>query len=229
MPAPPVPDLPPPFTGIVLSERESAFAQACRMAPGAAAPTLAWVRRFDIADLAVVLAPGEDLAEARLAVFVGLSAAAGALAEIGPRGKRLSFAWPDAILCDGGLLGGARLAWPDRIAEDAVPAWLVLGVTMRVERIPAPPPDAAGPTALRDAGFTNFEIDDFVRRFARRLKSALDEWSVEGPRSPTRRWLRRAPPLLLSPTGDLLHPGRALAEALAVPSWLDPMSGEVRG
>jgi hypothetical protein len=222
-----VPDLPLPFRGVALRERGGAFARACRLAPTAEPATLVWAARRDTADLAVVLTPKDDLVEARLAVFAGLDAAAGALSEIGPDGTRLLFAWPDAMLCDGGPVGGARVAWPEGTAEDAVPDWLVLGVTLRVDTIRGVD-QRTRPTALRDAGFAAFEMADFVGRFARRLKEGLDEWAIEGPRSPMRRWQRRAPALLLSPTGDLLHPACALSEALAVPSWLDPMSGEVR-
>lgn len=223
-----LPDLPPPFTGVALPERGDAFAHACRLAPAAAPATLVWARRFEIADLAAVLAPTNDLAAARLAVFAGLDAAAGALAEIGPAGQRLTFSWPDAMLCDGAPVGGARLAWPEATAEDAVPDWLVLGVTLRIESLRAPPPRAP-PAGLGDAGFPGFEMVDFVGRFARHLQEGLDEWATEGPRAPIGRWSRRAPAVLLSTTGDLLHPARALAEALAVPSWLDPATGEVRG
>jgi hypothetical protein len=111
--------------------------------------------------------------------------------------------------------------------EDAVPGWLVLGVTLRVETIRTVSPMAT-PAALCASGFLLFEEGDFVGRFGVRLQAKLAEWAREAPRSPLRRWLRRASALLLSPTGDLLHPTRALAEALAVPSWLDPTSGEVR-
>ncbi len=52
---------------------------------------------------------------ARRALFAGMNAAADALAAHCPPEKPITFAWPDTILLDGGLVGGV----PARLARDA--------------------------------------------------------------------------------------------------------------
>src|SRR5215471_3145250 len=123
----PVLDLPPPFRAIALREVGDAFAQAKLIAAEAGAGTLVHVGRFDLVEFAVVLEPEEALRTARRVLYAGLNALADALAACAPPEKPISFDWPDAIRIDGGLLGGARLAWPAGVDEDAPPPWLVFG------------------------------------------------------------------------------------------------------
>ena len=105
-------DLPPPFRAVALREVGDAFVHATRIAADAGAGTLVHVGRFDLAEFAVVLEPEEPLRTARRALYAGLTALADALAAHAPPEKPISFDWPDAIRVDGGLVGGARLAWP---------------------------------------------------------------------------------------------------------------------
>src|SRR5437773_12318006 len=124
-------DLPPGYTLVALREYGDAFAHGCDIAEQAGAGTLVWVRRYDLVEFAVVLEPDEPLASARRALFAGMNAAADAIAAHCPPEREVTFDWPDAILFDGGLLGGARLGWPTDCAEDEVPAWLVFGIMLR--------------------------------------------------------------------------------------------------
>ena len=118
-------DLPPPFRAVALREVGDAFAHASVLAADSGAGTLVHVGRFDLAEFAVVLEPEEPLRTARRAFYAGLAALADALAAHAPPEKPINFAWPDAIRIDGGLVGGARLAWPAGADEDAPPPWLV--------------------------------------------------------------------------------------------------------
>src|SRR6266702_7406074 len=124
-------DLPPGYTLVALREYGDAFAHGCSIAEQAGAGTLVWVRRYDLVEFAVVLEPDEPLLSARRAFFAGMNAAADAIAAHCPPEREVSFNWPDAILFDGGLLGGARLGWPTDCAEDEVAAWLVFGIMLR--------------------------------------------------------------------------------------------------
>ncbi len=124
-------DLPPPFRAVALREVGDAFAHAMRIAADAGAGTLVHVGRFDLAEFAVVLEPEEPLRTARRTLYAGLTALADALAVHAPPEKPISFDWPDAIRIDGGLVGGARLAWPAGADEDAPPSWLVFGAMIR--------------------------------------------------------------------------------------------------
>ena len=125
-------DLPPPYRAVVLREHRDAFTHACEIAPESGAGALIWVRRFDTCEVAVVLEPETPLAQARCAHYAVLNAAADALAIHCPPEKPLDFIWPDTIRLDGGIIGGARLAWPAGAREDMVPAWLVAGLVLRL-------------------------------------------------------------------------------------------------
>src|SRR5438552_5681659 len=110
-------DLPPPYRLVALREVGDAFAHAVAVAAEEGAGTLVHVGRFDLAEFAVVLEPEEPLATARRALYAGLCALADALAVHAPPEKPLTFDWPDAVRVDGGLVGGARLAWPQGADE----------------------------------------------------------------------------------------------------------------
>src|SRR6478735_3766678 len=156
-------DLPPGYTLVALRELGDAFARACEIAPEAGAGTLVWVRRYDLVEFAVVLEPDEPLMSARRAFFAGMNAVADAIAAHCPPERDVGFGWPNAVLFDGGLLGGARLGWPADCAEGEVPAWLVLGVILRaadmahVEEVQT----AAGVSLLSE-GFTLIDTDAII-------------------------------------------------------------------
>src|SRR5258707_7380688 len=124
-------DLPPGYPLVAWRELGDAFAHGCDMAAEAGAGTLVWVRRYDLVEFAVVLEPDEPLVSARRAFFAGMNAVADAIAAHCPPEREVNFNWPDTILFDGGLLGGARLGWPQDCKGDEVPGWLVFSVMLR--------------------------------------------------------------------------------------------------
>lgn len=211
-------DLPPPYGQMALHAGGDAFGHACAVALAEGAGTLAWSDRADRVDVAVVLEPAETLEVARQVIFSVLNAAADALAVIAPPEKPIAFRWPDAILFDGGLVGGARLAWPAGCGEAEVPDWLVVGIGLRVALGDAPP-GVAPPAALIEDGFEDFEVPAFIESFARHLMAALDDWSARGPASQLSQWRQR------SVDAPMLE---ALPGLLAVPSWCDKVSGAIR-
>jgi biotin-(acetyl-CoA carboxylase) ligase len=228
-------DLPPPFRAVALREVGDAFAHATQIAADAGAGTLIYVGRFDLAEFAVVLEPEEPLRTARRALYAGLIALADALAVHAPPEKPISFDWPDAIRIDGGLVGGARLAWPAGANEYKPPPWLVFGAMIRTvamdEQEPALHPFAA---ALEAEGF---EVASGRLRegFARHLMVAFDTWQQEGFAEIAKSYLSRLAPEKdvrrdIDDNGDLLlrRPDKTVVErrplvpALTTPSWLDP-------
>src|SRR5437588_8325227 len=147
-------DLPPPFRAVALREAGDAFAHARRIAADEGAGTLVHVGRFDLIEFALVLEPDEPLKTARCAFYAGMAALAEALAAHAPPEKLIAIDWPDALLVDGGLVGGARLAWPDGAAEDAPPDWLVFGAMLRAAVMePTEPGLRASSAALDEEGF----------------------------------------------------------------------------
>jgi len=232
-------DLPPPFRLVTLREVGDAFAHAAGVAAEEGAGTLVFVGRFDLAEFAVVLEPEEPLRTARRALYAGLTALADALAVHAPPEKPVTFDWPDAVRVDGGLVGGARLAWPERAEEDAPPAWLVFGAMIRTV---AMGDEEAGlrplSSALEDEGFDGLGSGALVESFARHLMVAIDAWQEQGFGEIARNYLARLTPeggvrrdiddngdLLVGRMGKVDAERRSLARALAAPSWLDPATG----
>jgi hypothetical protein len=235
-------DLPPPFRLVTLREVGDAFAHASGVAAEEGAGTLVYVGRFDLAEFAVVLEPEEPLRTARRALYAGLAALADALAVHAPPEKPITFDWPDAIRVDGGLVGGARLAWPPGADENAPPPWLVFGAMIRTvamgDEEPGLRPLSA---ALEEEGFDDLGSGRLVESFARHLMVGIDAWQEQGFGEVAKNYLARLAPdkgvrRELADNGDLLvrRMGKTEAErrpllgALAQPSWLDPASGGPR-
>jgi biotin-(acetyl-CoA carboxylase) ligase len=231
-------DLPPGYTPVALREYGDAFAHGCAIASDAGAGTLVWVGRYDLVEFAVVLEPGEPLASARRALFAGMNAAADAIAAHCPPEREVNFGWPDTILFDGGLLGGARLGWPADCAEDEVPPWLVLGVVLRAaDMAHVGEVQAAAGVSLLSEGFEMFDSDAVIGSFARHLMTAFDRWNELGFEVIARDYLERLPKRkagerrTIDFNGDLLvrppigsgPPDRtSLVDALARVAWYDP-------
>jgi hypothetical protein len=235
-------DLPPGYRLVTLREVGDAFSHATAIAAREGAGTLVYVGRFDLAEFAVVLEPDEPLKAARRAFYAGCAALADALTVFAPPEKPITFAWPDAIHVDGGLVGGGRLAWPADAAEDRPPDWLVFGGTIRTVAIGEDEPGLNPLTAALEAeGFDDAGSGRLVESFARHLMATIDAWQERGFREVANRYVQRLAPEKgvrreIDHNGDLLvrrvaseaverHP---LIPALAIPSWLDPASGGPR-
>ena len=230
--------LPPGFRAIALREVGDAYAKAIEVAATEGAGTLVWTRRFDLVEVAVVLEPEEPLATARRAIFAGMNAAADALASYCPPEKPVVFAWPDAILLDGGLIGGMRLGWPEGAAENATPDWLVLGLMMRLMMSTAPA--SRERTSLEAEGFEMLEPRELIGSFARHLMVHFHAWRESGfkavgadylarlsPEKGTRRGIDANGDLLIQRTGKTgAAERRELAPALRECTWLDPDTRE---
>ena len=227
-------DLPPPFRLVTLREVGDAFAHATRVAAEEGAGTLVYVGRF------------EPLKTARRALYAGLTALADALAVHAPPERPITFDWPDGVRVNGGLVGGARLAWPERADENEPPAWLVFAVMIRTVALGDEEPGLRPlSAALEEEGFDDLGSGRLVESFARHLMVALDAWQEQGFGEIAKNYLARLAPESgvrrdIAENGDLLvrrviaNAGRGEAEqrsllrALGQPSWLDPATGGPR-
>lgn len=228
--------LPPPFTLVRLRELGDAFAHAQSIADEQGAGTLVYVGRFDLAEFALVLEPEEPLREARRAFYAGMTALADALAAYAQPETSITIDWPDAVAVNRGLVGGGRLAWPQNVAEDEVPPWLVFGAMIRTVSMTGTEP-GLNPlvTVLEEEGFSDVTSNQVVESFARHFMVALDAWKEFGfgavaksyfERLPREKGVRRD----IEANGDLIvrRMGKAdtermkLLPVLAAPSWYDP-------
>lgn len=234
--------MPPPFTLIRLRESRDAFAHACRIATEGGAGTLVYVGRFDLAEFAVVLEPGEPLRSARRAFYAGMVALTDALRAYAPPSKAVTIGWPDAVRIDGGLVGGGRMGWPLFAKEDQPPAWLVFGAMIRTVAMSDDDPGVHPlVSALEQEGFGEAGAVQVTESFARHLMLAIDRWQADGFESVAREYLSRMPRerqfiQRIDDFGDLLTrrigtdgvERNELLQALATPSWLGPKLGGPR-
>ncbi len=227
--------LPPPFTLVRLRELGDAFAHAQAIAAEHGAGTLVYVGRFDLAEFAVVLEPEEPLRSARRALYAGMAALADALTAHAQPETAITIAWPDSISVNGGLVGGGRLAWPTKVAEDEVPPWLVFGAMIRTVSVSGVEP-GLNPlvTALEEEGFTDAMSDHVVESFARHFMVAIDAWQEKGFAAVAHSYFERLPreaglfrdieengDLLLRRMGKTAVEREKLLARLAMPAWYD--------
>lgn len=206
------------------------------------AGTLTYVGRFDLAEFAVVLEPGEPLRTARRAFYAGMVALTDALRAYAPPNKAIAIEWPAVIRVDGALVGGGRLGWPLSAKEDEPPRWLVFGAMIRTVTMDD---EGAGThplsSALDQEGFDETGAVQVTESFARHLMLAMDAWQVDGFDVVAREFLtrlagKRQAAHRIDDNGDLLvhRSGMEkseridLKEAVRVPSWLDPRLGGPR-
>jgi biotin-(acetyl-CoA carboxylase) ligase len=229
-------DLPPPYSLIRLRESGDAFARACAIAPEVGAGTLVQVGRFDLLEFAIVLEPDEPLRGARRALYAGMNALADALGSHAPPEKPVTFGWPDALLFDGGLVGGGRLGWPVDCAEDAVPDWLVFGAMLRSVQA-GDPGLYPGATSLTEE--ETADTTAILESFARHLMWGFDLWQERGFPAVSALYLERTTKEQagdmprIDDVGDLVMSSpvtkteqrQSLMAAMAEPSWLDPVTG----
>jgi hypothetical protein len=229
--------LPPAYRLKTLREAADAFQIAIANAREGAG-FLAWSCRFHIADFAVVLEPEQPLKEARLVVYAGMNALFDTLSVYAPPEKPIAFEWPDTILVDGGIVGGARLAWPSGAAEDEPPPWLIFGVKIRAKAHGTEEPGSwTRGTSLDVEGFEDFSVGMLVESFSRHFMAILHDMESDGMRPEIERFLGRLDRktlrgMVITGEGDCLirqdqgsERGDFLAR-LAQPGWRNPQTGE---
>jgi biotin-(acetyl-CoA carboxylase) ligase len=225
-----------------LRESRDAFTHAFDIAEESGAGTLTYVGRFDLAEFAVVLEPGEPLRTARRAFYAAMVALTDALRAYAPPNKEIAIDWPDAIRVDGGLVGGGRLGWPPSAKEEEPSRWLVFGAMIRTVAL-ADKEAGVYPlaSALDQEGFGETGAVQLTESFARHLMRALDAWQTDGFDGIAREFLgrlsrERQTIQAIADNGDLLvrrigtkrTDRRDLREALASSSWIDPKLGGPR-
>ena len=198
--------LPPVFRAVTVDEDAFASARALAVAGGEAGTLVVTADAADPAprglDLAVVLEPDRPAADCLAALPIAMLAMADALSALGPPLKTVGFVWPDRLVLDGAEVGAAQLALPLSSGEP-VPAWLVVGLAlrMRLDSEAAEPGRTPDRTALHEEGFGEVTAADIVEAFARHLLHWVSRWQEEGLAPATRHYRAR----LVEPAADTLR------------------------
>jgi len=185
--------LPPAFRPVAADG--DALGTAREMATTGADPgTFVWAARDDVADCAIVLFPSEPLEQSLPVAYVTMVAVGDALGALIPPVIPVVFGWPDRIVLNGAPVGGIRLLAPAPSGGEAVPAWMVAGVTLAFK---AP---SSGPkpgrtmhrTALDMEGCGDLTVPEFLESFARHFLYWMNRWQDDGFTPVKLAWLERA-------------------------------------
>lgn len=242
--------LPPGFHARGLRELKEAFAEAQLLAASEGGGLVTYVHRFDMVEFALVIEPEEPLALARRAIYAAMNALADAIATHCPPERPLTFDWPDTIRLDGGIIGGVRLAAPAGTREDHIPAWLTLGMMVRLfvplfanQGHDLDQPFSEG-TSLATEGFEMLDGATLIESFCRHLMVYVDQWQEQGFAPVARHYLGRLKSATgaerltrraIADNGDLVFEAgkragaqapRSLKTALRTPAWRDASSGD---
>jgi hypothetical protein len=191
-------DLPPLFEAVMVTGDAFSAARALAVGGGEAGTLVVSAGNTDL-DLAVVLEPDRPAADCFAALPIAMLAMADALAALGPPLKPVGFIWPHLLVLDGAKVGRARLALP-KPSADPVPAWLVVGLELRLRFGPGSNEPGRTPerTALYEEGFGEATATAIVEAFARHLLHWVNRWQEEGLAPATGHYRAR----LVEPDGD---------------------------
>jgi biotin-(acetyl-CoA carboxylase) ligase len=186
--------LPPAFRGVAADANRAPVAVARAMAADGADPgTFVWAPREDVADCAIVLAPDEALGTALRAAYATMVAAGDALGALIPPKMPVAFGSPDRILVNGAMAGGIRLAAPRGAAAEAVPDWMVAGLTLaRTAATDDEPGRDPIRTSLSAEGCGDLTVIEILEAFARHFLFWINRWQEDGFAPLQAAWLERA-------------------------------------
>lgn len=225
------PRFPPLLSASAVSAPDTARAAAVRAAAAGrlGAGDVLWARNTAFAELAIVLEPEVTLERAQQMLPLVHVALGDALGLLAPPQLPITWRWPFAIEVNAAKAGEAFLdAAP--CAPGAVPAWLVVGFSLRLlhddrTHEPGETPDV---TSLREEGAGDVERNALLEAFAGFFLTRLDTWTDRGFRPIHDEWLYRAsgresPITFPTPEGSLR--GTLLGLDEAVGAIVKPIDG----
>jgi BirA family transcriptional regulator, biotin operon repressor / biotin---[acetyl-CoA-carboxylase] ligase len=188
------PMMPPLFRALAVTPDMDPFERGLQVAAeGAEAGTVLWSIGQERCQAAVVLAPEHPLEDSLPIVLVTMLGLGDALGALLPPVVALTFAWPDRIEINGGLVGGVRLASARIEKPSDVPDWLVVGYGLAAHGRSdgAEPGQRPGHTTLTDEG-CEVACIDLVEHFSRHFLSWINRWQEDGVAPVRQAWLSRA-------------------------------------
>ncbi len=188
------PTFPPLLTGRAVREGEDAFAcatAACRSGE-AGAGDLFWSGSEDVLDAAIVLEPEVSAGRSLQMMFTAMVAFGDSFGAVGPPETGVFYRWPNEFLINAARIGSVRTTM-DVGAPDDVPAWLAIGLNVRIR----PYHDAPEPgydllrTSLWDEGAGDLDRTMLLESYARHLLTWIHNWNEDGFRPVHDAWMAR--------------------------------------
>lgn len=190
----PDPVFPPLLDGHAVKAPQRPFEHACRQAARGklGAGDLVWSRGVTRAECAIVLEPEVNLAVALQMNALTQVAIADSLGALLPPAVAVHHRWPGTILVNGAEAGEVRLGVPET-APDAVPDWLVVGLSVRLihDRTDKEPGELPGETSLSEEGGGDLTRTDVLQSFSAHFLAWINTWQDDGFRPVHQSWMSR--------------------------------------
>lgn len=191
----PDPVFPPLLTGHAVKSPERPLEYACRGAAEGSlgAGDLVWSRNTARADCAIVLEPEVPLSTALQMGVLAQVALADCLGSLLPPVVPVHHRWPGTLLINGAAAGEVKLVAPT-LDADAVPDWLVVGMTLQLvfDDPHKEPGEMPHQTALSEEGGAEISRTDILQTFSAYFLSWLNTWQDDGFRPICNVWMQRA-------------------------------------
>ena len=189
-------DFPPLLTGYPFPATGPPMRVACEGAAAGrfGAGDVIWSLEEAHAGLAIVLEPDLPLLRALEMVPLGVVAAGDCLAALAPPKVAITFGWPGLIYANDGAVAQVSVA-VDRVArDDSVPAWLALGLEVRLSHRPGSLEPGHDPsvTTMSEEGCPELTAEQLIASFSRHFLTWLDTWNTEGFAPVHKAWEQRA-------------------------------------
>jgi BirA family biotin operon repressor/biotin-[acetyl-CoA-carboxylase] ligase len=185
--------LPPLFRLTALPGDADVAAEACASAEAGADPgTVLCADRTDRFLCSVVLHPDRDAAAARLGLYVGMLGLGDAIGSVVPAGLDITFAWPNRIVSNTGLVAAVTVDLPETGGGDEIPAWMTVNADLFVG---LHGPERAVPvsvTSLAEEGCVEVTVRDLLESFSRHFLTWANRWNDDGFDPVRAMWLRHS-------------------------------------
>lgn len=187
------PIFPPAYAVVEVMPPADPFESGLRhAAAGAEDGTLLWRPAPDSVSLALVLRPEMPRDADPALALVALVALGDTLGALLPPAMPVQFVWPDRVLVNGGVVGGARVALAPA-AAGTLPDWLVLGAGVRLApETDVEPGRRPERTCLQDEGGGDLAAPEIAESFARHFLAWFGRWQEAGLAPIREVWQRRA-------------------------------------
>lgn len=212
------PRFPPLITGYAISATEDAHTVACKRAAkrelGAA--DVVWSRDTNRVDLALILEPDDPLARARQAYPLAVAALADSLGALMPPMTTLLLRWPATVLINGAEAGQVRFS-ASSSAEDAVPDWIVIGITLNLKHPDRTREGGNEPhtTTIHDEGGDDLDSVTILESISAHMLNWIHTWQEEGFRAVHEQFIGRLEghehPADIRTDNSCILPGRVMA------------------